>query len=287
MIPSMSDFIYICDNAYDLPSLMAMEADIFTTTSARLHVPTAHDLLQPLLDDLGLAPRDEASQPWRVDMSGGTRLRCWCQCMLLLGQASYSVAQLEWVSLARCVATLGGLLSHGMHHIVWRRDGSSCKDRGRSRIALRERVCFLRSGEDWECLRALVDVLEVSVRDRPEMLMRTRNAVFAELHILEMGLIAQCREVADGAVAYDPEELRALLERHYSLEVCQQLGFGVEPLERDIEEERTQPQAYLRSHANRYSLIAVTCALGRQLLEEDAAGMAADAADDDDGRAAQ
>lgn len=55
MIPNMGDFIYICDSAYDVHELMQMEVDMLNTLELKLHVPTCHDFLLPILVEIGEA----------------------------------------------------------------------------------------------------------------------------------------------------------------------------------------------------------------------------------------
>ena len=161
MIPNMNDFIFICDNAYTLPELMVMEVDILNTLQVQLHVPTAHDMLLPMLIALGEAPEypDAALQ---------SPLRGWCECLLLLGQASYSVVLHDPASLARCVATLGGLLSRGMHSHIILPNGSIGE--GKRSSKLHERVCWMKPGDDWDCMRELIASVESAVKDQREML---------------------------------------------------------------------------------------------------------------------
>lgn len=56
MIPSMNDFIFICDNAYTLDELMQIEAEILTTLDMQLNLPTAHDMMLPMLVSMDEAP---------------------------------------------------------------------------------------------------------------------------------------------------------------------------------------------------------------------------------------
>ena len=69
-----------------------------------------------------------------------------------------------------------------------------------------------------------------------------------------------------------PQEIRPLLERHYSVERCKEMKWFCD---RDASEDEAPPKktAYMRgtgrtSSTETFSIVAVTCALGRQLLLE-------------------
>jgi len=273
MIPNMSDFIFICDNAYTLPELMVMEVHILTTLQVQLHVPTAHDMLLPMLVDLGEAPdypSHEAFSP----------LRSWCECLLLLGQAAYPVVLHDPAVLARCVATLGGLLSRGVHSFVTLPDGSMGE--GRRSPQLHERVCWLKPG-DWECQRELVAAIEHAVKDSREMLVKCHQK-FIELIKLEgkAGLLEKYRLGDRKQTHLTPQELRPLLDKHCPVAFCKSLGVyhDARPARNDedggaTEEEMPPPKktAFLRGTAAKdgadvFSIVGVTCALGKQLLAE-------------------
>ena len=72
MIPNMNDFIYICDNAYELDALLQIEVEILSALNMQLHVPTPHDQLLPLLRAIGEAPLN--AYPEAIEFS---RLRSW------------------------------------------------------------------------------------------------------------------------------------------------------------------------------------------------------------------
>jgi len=274
MIPNMNDFIFICDNAYTLLELMQMEVDILTTLQVQLHVPTAHDLLFPMLVDIGEAPKYPDSKP-------NSDLRNWCECMLLLGQASYQVVLHDPSTLARCVATLGGLLSSGVHTHVTLPDGSIGE--GKRSQLLHERVCWLKPG-DWECLKELIAGIESAVKESREMLVKC-HAKFIELGKLDgkEGILQRFRKGDRKAPHLTPQDVRPLLERHYSSEACKenktfsnmdtptQDGDG----EKVAGEKPAKKTAYMRGSKgpgtpDHFSIVAITCALGKQLLLEHA-----------------
>ena len=175
MIPNMNDFIFICDNAYTLQELMVMEVDILATLQVQLHMPTPHDMLLPMLQSLDEAPSyPDAS----IDPSP---LRNWCEALLLLGQAQYQVVLHDPSTLARCVATLGGLLSRGCHSVVFQRDGSVAEGKKGGKLA--ERVCWLKPGADWRCLEELLDGIESAACESREMLVKCHSK-FIEMHSL-------------------------------------------------------------------------------------------------------
>jgi serine/threonine protein kinase len=277
MIPNMNDFIFICDSAYTLPQLMVMEVKILTTLQLQLHVPTAHDMLLPYLVELGEAPEDPSQEPY-------SPLRAWCECLLLLGQAAYPVVMYDPAVLARCVATLGGLLSRGVHSLVTRPDGSVHE--GHRSPQLHERVCWLKPGADWECLRKLLDAVEQAAKDQREMLVKCHHK-FLDLCKLEgrQGLLEKYRKGDRKQTHLTPQEVRPLLEDHLPIDMCKSLGVfqprapkgAVDDEGAATEEEtaETKPKkmAYLRGvnpkdGADVYSIVGVTCALGKQLLKE-------------------
>ena len=264
MIPNMNDFIFICDNAYNLQELMVMEVDILTTLQVQLHVPTAHDMLLPMLVQLGEAPE----YPDAKDFSP---LRAWCEALLLLGQASYQVILHDPSTLARCVATLGGLLSRGVHSHVVRPDGSNGK--GKRGGMLHERVCWLTPGADWECLAELLDAVEAAVKESREMLVKC-HAKFCEMQPLDK-LLSKFR-LGDRKAAHLAEhDVKPLLDKFYGSEHCKELHAFLDKSASDESKDGTdakkEKRAYLKSLVKgqeHFSVLSVTLALGRQLLLE-------------------
>ena len=102
---------------------------------------------------------------------GCGNLRSWCEAMLLLGQAHYPCVLHDPSALARCVGTLGGLLSKGVHGADGKRSSN-----------LSERVCWLRAdSSDWQCLEELCDALEEHARESREILVKVHAKFAAEL----------------------------------------------------------------------------------------------------------
>jgi hypothetical protein len=186
--------------------------------------------------------------------------------------------------LARCVATLGGLLSRGVHSLVTRPDGSVHE--GHRSPQLHERVCWLKPGADWECLRKLLDAVEQAAKDQREMLVKCHHK-FLDLCKLEgrQGLLEKYRKGDRKQTHLTPQEVRPLLEDHLPIDMCKSLGVfqprapkgAVDDEGAATEEEtaETKPKkmAYLRGvnpkdGADVYSIVGVTCALGKQLLKE-------------------
>ena len=266
MIPNMNDFIFICDNAYTLQELMVMEVDILTTLQVQLHMPTPHDMLLPMLQSLDEAPSyPDAS----IDPSP---LRNWCEALLLLGQAQYQVVLHDPSTLARCVATLGGLLSRGCHSVVFQRDGSVAEGKKGGKLA--ERVCWLKPGADWRCLEELLDGIESAACESREMLVKCHSK-FIEMHSLS-DILDKFRNSPDGgrkAGHLTHKEVKPLLERHYPTEWCKS-----QQVYHDRADEDAPPpdpkarKCYLKSGRPgveaTYSIVTVTLALGRQLLAE-------------------
>ena len=260
MIPNMNDFIFICDKAYTLEELMVMEVDILTTLQVQLHVPTAHDMLLPMLTSLHEAPAYPDAKEY-------TPLRSWCECLLLLGQAHYPVVLHDASTLARCVATLGGLLSRGVHNHVVMPDGSTGEGKSGTKV-LHERLCFLKPGDDWKCMEQLLEGIELAVKESREMLIKC-HAKFCEMHKLQ-SLLDKYRGGERKATHLHCQDVRPLLDRHYSTDKCKDAGFFLEkPTEKDEEEEEDKKKlkkAYLKAGKagteHTFSIVAVTLAIG-------------------------
>ena len=269
MIPNMNDFIFICDSAYTLQELMVMEVDILTTLQVQLHMPTAHDMLLPMLIDLGEAPE----YPDAKDFSP---LRSWCEAMLLLGQAHYNVVLHDPATLARCVGTLGGLLSKGVTGNVILPDGTVTEGKRGSK-QLHERVCFLKPGVDWECMAELLNALELSVKESREMLVKC-HAKFVELNSLK-DLLEKYRGGERKASHLTQQDVRPLLDKHYPTEFCESQNAYLDKSEHKDEDEKEDKKkkdkkAYFKSgkggngKADAFSIITVTLAIGKQLMLE-------------------
>tara|TARA_B110000046_G_scaffold180105_2_gene210297 strand:- start:641 stop:1054 length:414 start_codon:yes stop_codon:yes gene_type:complete len=95
----------------------------------------------------------------------------------LLGLAQYPVALFDMASLARCVATLGGLLSQGVCDQSIDAFGNSSP--GNCDGKLVERVCWLQPGEDWRCFKELIKAVELAVKDQREVLVKCHPEMVA------------------------------------------------------------------------------------------------------------
>ena len=265
MIPNMNDFIFICDNAYSLAELMSMEVDILTTLQVQLHMATAHDLLRPMLVDHGEAPEYPDEHP-------NSDLRDWCECLTLVGQAIYPVVLCGPATLARCVATLGGLLSRGVHSSVTLPDGTTQAGKATAKN-LCERVCWLKPGADWECMRELIGGLEAAVKDSREMLVKC-HPKFVTLEPLSEVLDTYAHGTSRQAAHLKQKLVRTLLDTHYDEARCVEL----KAFHNKAGDEPDPKKGYFRSGTagdektskDFFSVAGVTAALGRQLLAEHA-----------------
>jgi len=263
MIPNMNDFIFICDNAYTLRELMVMEVDLLTTLQVQLQVPTAHDMLLPMLIAIEEAP----AYPDGKDFSP---LRQWCECMLLMGQAHYAVVLHDPAVLARCVGTLGGLLSQGVHEYVTLADGTVGEGKRSSKLL--ERVCWLKSDKDWECFTELLAGIEAAVKENREMLVKCHHK-FVELSKLQT-LLDKYRNGDRKATHLTQNEIRPWLDTYYPTERCKQLHSFLDKSEEQPPVDPKAKKAYLKSGkpgtADHFSIVCVTLAIGKQLLHEHA-----------------
>lgn len=163
MIPNMNDFVYICDHAYPLEDLMIIEIEMMNTLDLHLNMPTTHDHLLPLLRSFDAAPPDpDGEEP--------SPLMAWCECLTLIGLNRLNVACCSPAMQARCIATLGALVSRGIVDEVCQSDGT--RARGKIGSKLRQRVCFLESAADWDCLAALLDSLQSALVDNREIVIK-------------------------------------------------------------------------------------------------------------------
>ena len=104
-------------------------------------------------------------------------LRNWLDCLTLLGQANYTVVLHDPTTLARCVATLGELLSRGIGRNVAQEDGSTSE--GTIGARLRDRACHLRSDDDWDCLQNLIKGVDAAIKDSREMVVKCHPSFIA------------------------------------------------------------------------------------------------------------
>ena len=89
-----------------------------------------------------------------------SKLIKWCECLTLIGLSQHPVALFDSAVLARCVATLGGLIARGLS-TAGKLNGKLC-----------ERVCFLQPGDDWRCLAGLIKAVELTMKEHREMLLK-------------------------------------------------------------------------------------------------------------------
>jgi len=163
MIPNMADFVFICDQAYPLADLMRIEIEMMNTLDLHLNMPTTHDHLLPLLRSFDAAPLEpDGDEP--------SPLVAWCECLTLIGLNRHPVACFGPAVLARVVATLGALLWRGVVDEVCLADGTRMP--GKLGSKLRQRVCFLESEADWECLQGLLASLQATLVENREILVK-------------------------------------------------------------------------------------------------------------------
>jgi len=261
MIPNMADFVYICDKAYPLEALMSMEIEMLNTLDLHLNLPTAHDYLLPLLRTFGAVPAEpDGEEP--------APLAAWCECLTLVGLARLEVAVRAPAQLARCVATLAGLLSRGVINEIVQADGSRAS--GRLGGKLRQRCCFLEGAEDWDCLAELVDTLQGAVVDDREILTKC-NPKFVDLKKLPEILDEYADSTRRSADHLKARDVRAMLDGHYSAERCVELKkYDEFPVDGAA---MPRKGAYLRGTTKGgmhvFNIAAVTCAIGQQLLVEE------------------
>ena len=169
MIPNMNDFIFICDNAYSLAELMSMEVDILTTLQVQLHMATAHDLLRRCWSTTARRPRTPTSTRY-------SDLRDWCECLTLVGQAHLPGRALRPgdARALRRHARRAALTRRALERYAARRHDAGGQG---DRQDLCERVCWLKPGADWECMRELIGGLEAAVKDSREMLVKCHPQV--------------------------------------------------------------------------------------------------------------
>lgn len=163
MIPNMNDFVFICDQAYPLEDLMDIEIEMMNTLDLHLNMPTTHDHLLPMLRSFDAAPiHPDGDEP--------LPLMAWCECLTLIGLSRHKVALCGPEVLARCIATLGALISRGLVDEVVLSDGSRAP--GKLGSKLRHRVSYLQSPADWDCLAELMESLQTTLCENREILIK-------------------------------------------------------------------------------------------------------------------
>jgi len=261
MIPNMNDFIFICDNAYTLHELMDIEVEILNTLNMQLHVPTVHDHMLATFVEMGVVP----DYPDGLDPPKSVK---WCESLALMGLTQHSVALHDMAVLARCVATLGGLLAKGVASEVVCPDGSRAE--GCPGGKLSERVCFLQSADDWNCLEELIKAVETTTKEHREILVKC-NPDFAALKPLPH-LLDEFAKKGRTTRGLKGKEVKAIMERHYSIQRTREMNLYNEFPAEDSFPTSKKPVFFRgttsTTNAHVFSIAAVTCGLGRQLLAE-------------------
>jgi len=260
MIPNMNDFIFICDNAYNLEELMLVEVEILNHLQMQLHVPTVHDHLNQMLIELG-------SVPEHPDGEDPSKLVKWCEVLTLMGLAQHSVAIFDSAVLARCVGTLCGLLSHGVASQVTRADGTSSAGKISSKLS--ERVCYLSSAEDWSCLKELVKAIETCMSENREVILKC-HPEYAALKPVQQLLDEYVHDSSRRANHLKARDVKQWAEKHYSIEHTRSNNLFAEF--EDTSNKFLPKKAYMRGITTgdlpTFCIPAVTAALGHQLLAE-------------------
>ena len=258
MIPNMNDFIHICDNAYPLEELMAIEVELLSSLDAQLHMPTVDDMLLPKLVEIGVA----LALPDADTADTTSPLHQWLQCVTLIGQAHYPVVLHDPAVLARCVATLGALLWCGQTAEVSRPDNGTPEESSTAG-ALWQRACYLCTEADWECLAELIVAMERTVKEQGGILCKCHH----ELVALKAMPALLDKFSGDGSSRLKPKYVETLVETHYPFATCEEVR---DPLPDGVIN-IVGKTIYMRgtiSSSKAFSVVAVTCALGRQLLHE-------------------
>lgn len=261
MIPNMNDFIFICDKAYPLEDLMMIEIEMMNTLDMHLNMPTTHDHLLPLLRSFDAAPPEPNG-----DEPGA--LLAWCECLTLIGLNRLKVACCGPASLARSIATIGALLSRGVVDEVCLSDGTRAP--GKPSSKLRERVCFLESNEDWDCLEVLLESLLHTLIDNREILIKC-HPKYVELKKLPEILDDFADTPKRMASHLKPRDVRTYLDKYYPVAYCTELNkyneFPADGLQTTLKKE-----AYIRGTTTQqqhvFNIASVTLAIGRQILTE-------------------
>ena len=127
-----------------------------------------------------------------------------------------------------------------------------------------------QAGRRWDYMKELI-LDEAAVKESREMLVKYRAPPSCTSWRARTGC-SRCTATAPQAAHLTPQEIRPLLERHYSVERCKEMKWFCD---RDASEDEAPPKktAYMRgtgrtSSTETFSIVAVTCALGRQLLLE-------------------
>jgi len=241
---------------------MDIEVEMLNTLELQLHVPTVHDHLLPMLTSLGAAPAyPDGDEP--------SRLVKWCECLTLIGVAQHHVAMFDSAVLARCVGTIGGLLSRGVADWVTGLDGTWKP--GKASAKLTERVCFLNCAEDWECMKQLAVALEHALSEGREVILKC-HPEFASMKEVKK-VLKDVRSPRITSAHLKHEKVLEMLDTHYSVEHARKIHLFDERchLKEDAKPANAK-RAYLRGKNTDEETVTciagVTCTLARQLLEE-------------------
>ena len=268
MIPNMNDFIYICDSAYTLEELMAIEVEMLSSLDAQLHMPTVDDMLLPTLVEIGAAPAAHTGTEADEQGTAASPLRMWLQCMTLIGQAHYPVVLHDPAVLSRCVATLGALLWCGQTDEVVRPDDFTAEE-STTKGALWQRVCYLRAEADWECLAELIVAMEQTVKEQRELLRKCHPELVAI-----KGLKSMLNDFGgDASSRLKDSAVKKLVDEHYPVPKCKEMKvYDAGKDNKHADDEEGKPPIFMRGqmpgNSNAFSIVAVTCAFGKQLLRE-------------------
>merc|ERR1740139_609807 len=272
MIPNMNDFIYICDNAYPLEELMAIEVKMLSSLDAQLHMPTVDDMLLPKLVEIGAA----LALPEADTADTTSPLRQWLQCVTLIGQAHYPVVLHDPAVLARCVATLGALLWCGQTAEVSRPDNGTLEE-STTVGSLWQRACYLCTEADWECLAELIVAMEQTVKEQRELLRKCPHELVALKAMPD--LLDEFADLASEAPSrLKTKEVKKLVDSHYPVVKCKEMKVyesgksskGEDPEQEDKEDGKppVNMRGLIKGNSNAFSVVVLTCAFGKQLLRE-------------------
>ena len=178
--------------------------------------------------------------------------------------------------LARCVATIGALLWCGQANEVIRPDDGKSEE-STTTGALWQRVCYLQSGTDWDCLTELLSAIEHTVKEQRELLRKCHHEI---VELQSMGRLldtfgqAPDSDQRSHGSRLKAREVKGLVDTFYAVAHCkeQKVYNSGKEVKDDDDVEEAKPPLYMRGQIHGstagYSVAAVTCALGRQLLRE-------------------
>ena len=80
---------------------------------------------------------------------------------------------------------------------------------------LRDRVCYLKTDHDWDCLKALIKGVDAAIKDSREMIVKC-HANFVELKPLQSVLGELAQEPKRQASHLKPKDVKPALDKYYS-----------------------------------------------------------------------